>query len=203
MGGFVPDPAEVAGRIVRLEARPLRIAVDGVDCSGKSTFADLLAGRVGALGRQVIRAEGDAFLLPRAQRHRRAYQGSVDYQALRERLLEPLGPGGDRAYRTGVRDAATDRPIDAPSATAAEDAVLIVDGVFLQRREIRDCWDVVVWIDVPFQEALRRALLRDAERFGGREKARARYLERYWPGQRRYLEECHPGESANVVVTTG
>lgn len=210
MPAFRPDPDDLARRIAALEARPARVAIEGIDCSGKTTLAGLVSPLVAALGRPVIRAEGDGFLRPREQRYRRGAESpegyaldTVDYEALRSVLLDPLGPGGSRRYLTAVRSEADDRPLEVRPETAPEESVLIVDGVFLQRPEVRDCWDLVVWIDVPFEEALRRALLRDADRFGGREVARARYLHRYLPGQRSYLEECRPRQRADVVVVTG
>jgi uridine kinase len=210
MRPFRPDPDLLAERLAALEARPARVAVEGIDCSGKTTLADLLGTRVSARGRSVIRVGADGFLRSRAERYRLGPDSpegyalhSVDYPMLRAALLDPLGPGGDLTYRTAVRDGVTDLPVETPPQTAPEDAVLIVDGVFLQRPEVRECWDLVVWVEVSFQEALRRALLRDAERFGGREEARARYVRRYLPGQRRYLEECRPHHTADVVVVSG
>lgn len=207
---FRPDPAALARRIASLDARPARVAVEGIDCSGKTTLADLLVPRVTELGRPVIRVTADGFLRPEEERYRLGRDSpegyarhSVDYEALRTALLDPLGPGGSRVYRTAVRDEEGERPADAARLVAPEEAVVIVDGVFLQRPEVRECWDLVVWVEVAFEEALRRALLRDAERFGGREAARSRYVHRYLPGQRRYLEECRPRDTADIVVGVG
>jgi uridine kinase len=210
MGRFSPSPAQLADTLVALDARPARVAVDGIDCSGKTTLADLLAGEVAARGRPVIRAGVDSFLRSAAERYGLGEESpegyarlSVDYEALRRLLLDPLGTGGSRSYGVGVRDPITDRPVSSALREAPEEAVLIVDGVFLQRPEVRDCWDAVLWVEVPFPEALRRALLRDAPRLGSREAVRARYLRRYLPGQLLYLEECSPRDAADLIVTTG
>lgn len=207
MQRFTPTPELIAERCVALEARPARVAVDGIDCSGKTTLAGLIAEHVLERGRPVIRACADRFLRSRSERYRLGTESpegyvrhSVDYPALRAALLEPLGPGGDLRYCDAVRDEGTGLPIEPAPRTAPGDAVLIVDGVFLQRPEVRDCWDLVVWVDTPFEEALRRALLRDTARFGGREEVRGRYVRRYFPGQRIYFEECRPRDEADVVV---
>jgi len=76
----------------------------------------------------------------------------------------------------------------------------VFDGVFLNRRELRSYWDVVIYLDVPFEVALNRALLRDGASFGGVERARVRYEQRYYPGQRIYLAEVQPAEQADFVV---
>ena len=91
--------------------------MDGPDAAGKTTLAAELAGRL-AGKRDVIRASIDGFHRPRAQRYRRgdlspegAYHDTFDYGAVRAVLLDPLGPGGSRRYRTAVfATAATRRP---------------------------------------------------------------------------------------------
>jgi len=100
---------------------PVRIGVDGVDAAGKTTLADELAPLVEATGRPVVRATVDDFHRPRAERRRRGelsadgfYLDTFDYDSLRRVLLEPLGAGGDRSYRSETFDLAADRPSDAP-----------------------------------------------------------------------------------------
>src|SRR5690606_29224558 len=62
----------VARRIAETERpHPVRVAIDGVDGAGKSTFADELAGPLQKLGRPVIRASADSFHNPREIRYRR------------------------------------------------------------------------------------------------------------------------------------
>jgi uridine kinase len=48
--------------------RIVRVAIDGVDGAGKTTFANELAEVVGGLGRPVIRASVDGFHNPRVVR---------------------------------------------------------------------------------------------------------------------------------------
>ena len=186
---------------------PVRVALDGVDAAGKTTLADELARGVGGRGRPVIRASVDDFLRPRAERYRRGpdspegyYEDTFDYPALRAALLTPLGPDGDRRYRTAAFDLATDTPLDAPPREAPTDAVALVDGVFLQRPELAGCWDLRVFVDVDLEEAMRRAEQRDRARFGSAAAVRERYARRYTPAQRRYLQTQRPRERADVIV---
>lgn len=186
---------------------PLRVAVDGPDAAGKTTLADELAPAVRARGRQVIRASIDDFGRPRAERYRRGadsptgyYLDSFDHQALCAHLLDPLGPGGRGWYRRAVFDIRTDTPLPAPTERAAADAVVLVDGVFLLRPELRDRWDLRVFVSVGEAEVLRRALARDAALFGSAERTEQRYRTRYLPAQRRYLAEARPAQVAEVVV---
>ena len=90
--------------------------------------------------------------------------------------------------------------MDAPVETAAADAVLIFDGVFLLRRELIDLWDFGVFVAATFEETVRRAARRDLALFGDGDKVRHRYEVRYVPGQRLYFASARPREKANVVV---
>ena len=97
--------ARLADRIAAIEVRhPVRVAIDGIDAAGKTTFADALAPLVAERGRPVIRASIDGFHRPRAERYRRGadspegyYLDSFDYERVRAELLDPLGPGATAA----------------------------------------------------------------------------------------------------------
>jgi uridine kinase len=141
------------GRLADLVAeirRPhvVRVGIDGVDAAGKTTLADELHPLVEHRGRPGLRASIDGFHCPRRERHRRGptspdgyYRDSFDYEALRRELLEPLGPGGSRLYRTRVFDHRADEAIRDSRRTVPEDAVLLFDGVFLLRPELDDLCD--------------------------------------------------------------
>ncbi len=198
----------LAGRMLDLRAEhPLRVAVDGIDAAGKTMLADELALTVHAKGRPVIRASIDGFHQPRAARYQRGatspegyYFDSFDCAALREALLLPLGPGGSRIYRRAIFDYRADQPLDTPQERAPADAVLVMDGVFLLRPELVALWDFRIFLDGSFVVAMERAQRRDVVLFGSAEAVRARYTERYHPGQRLYFDRAHPHEQADAIV---
>ena len=124
------------------------MAVDAVDGSGKPVFADQLAGALREQTRPVVRASVDDFHHPRVQRHRRGrsspsgfWLDSFDYDRLRHDLLDPLGPGGSRRYRTAVHDLDTDQHLDLPWVVGPPGVVLVLDVLFLHRDELHDLWD--------------------------------------------------------------
>jgi uridine kinase len=109
---------EVARKLydVRL-GRPIRVAIDGRTASGKTTLADELAAVV-AHDRPVIRTSVDGFHRPRAERYARGrhsaagyYHDARDLNSIVALLLAPLGPNGDRQYRTASFNLDADRPI--------------------------------------------------------------------------------------------
>jgi uridine kinase len=197
----------LAGLITqRRPAQTLRVAVDGPDAAGKTTLAGELAGRL-AGKRDVIRASIDGFHRPRAERYRRgdlspegAYHDTFDYDAVRAVLLDPLGPGGSRRYRTAVFDHRSDAPAGPPPRLAPAAAVLLFDGVFLLRPQLRDGWDIAIFVDADPDEVLRRALVRDTQLMGAPDRIRERYRRRYLPAQRLYRADASPEASADVVI---
>ena len=191
---------------VRLD-HPTRVAIDGVDGSGKTTLADELIEPIRRTGREVIRASVDGFHNPRAVRYTRGpdspegyFLDSFDYATLKRELLDPLGPEGDAKFRTAAFDYRVDRPVESPRRVAARDAVLLFDGVFLSRSELQTVWDLAIWLDVPFEITVERAVARDSRGGGDAAATRAKYEQRYVPGQRLYLEQCRPRDRADIVV---
>ncbi|NTY00352.1 hypothetical protein [Deinococcus sp. JMULE3] len=119
-----------------------------MDGAGKTTLADELAGQVRALGRPVIRVSIDGFHQPRAARYARGrtspegfYRDSYDLTALVREVLSPLSPGGTLRYRPQVFDVTRDEPVPSPDLVAEPGSLLIVDGLFLHRPDLRDWWD--------------------------------------------------------------
>ncbi len=186
---------------------PTRVAIDGVDAAGKTILADQLAPYVEDLGRAVIRASVDGFHRPRSDRYRRGpdsaegfYHDSFDYAALRTYLLDPLGPGGDRSYRTAAFDWRTDAPAIVERTIASESSVLLFDGIFSERPELVDAWDLCIFLDVAFDETLRRSLVRDSSATSSQAEVERRFWARYAPGQKLYLAEARPRDRAHLLV---
>ena len=65
---------------------------------------------------------------------------------------------------------------------------------------IRDRWDYRIFVEVPFAVTVERAILRDIDLFGSAEATRARYEERYIPGQEIYLKSVDPLRRAQAIV---
>lgn len=182
-----------------------RVAIDGVDGAGKTTLADELARELQAGGRAVIRASADHFHHPRAVRYRQGrtspqgfYEDSYDLDALRRELLVPLSPGGNLQYRPAVFDVERDEPLALPAQTAVPGSLLIVDGLFLHRPELRAFWDDSVFLRVPFEVSVPRGAARGPG-YGSPDPA-APINRRYVEGHRLYFAAATPEAHAGVVL---
>lgn len=167
-------------------SHPTRVGIDGITASGKSTFASELAETLRLSGRPVIATTIDGFHNPRSMRHRKGrdsaegyYYDAYNYAAVVEYLLAPLGPGGSLVYQTEVFNLKKDVPLEIAAQKAKSNSILIVDGSFALRNELADCWEVGIYLDVPFPIAENRASLRDAELFGSADIAREVTRKRY------------------------
>lgn len=192
----------VAASILALPAhRVARVAVDGVDGAGKTTFADELRDVLVPSGRPVIRAGVDGFHHPRPVRYRRGrtspegfYRDSYDYAALERVLLGPLGPDGTGRFRRAVFDVDADAVVDAPEERAAPGAILLFDGIFLHRPELAGRWDLSIFLRVDWVRNHR------LHRGPAADDPHDPRHDRYREGQAIYFRECRPWECASIVV---
>ena len=198
---------DLAVMIANLEsARPIRVAIDGRTASGKTTLANELADCLSAKGRDVIRTSIDGFHRPKVERYARGrhsaegyYYDARDLPAINALLLDPLGPGGDGWYRTASFDLHNDLPIEQDPQFAPADAILIVDGTFLQRPELRDGWDLAIFVETSEHVSEQRGIDRDAAHLGGAEATRQLYADRYRSAFDLYQHSCAPASAADAI----
>lgn len=199
---------KLATRIQQIQSpHPVRVAIDGVDASGKTFLADELIESLEGNHRQIIQASADNFHNPKSLRWCRGslspegfYYDSYNYKALISNLLEPLNHEGDRIIHTAVFDMVTDHPVSSPPIIVEDDAILILDGIFLLRPELMPFWDLSIYLVIDFAFSMSRGIARDTKLIGSQEEAERRYRERYVPGQRLYHHEENPLDKADILI---
>jgi uridine kinase len=169
------------------------IAIDGRTASGKTTFADELAGTLNGIGSVVFRASLDDFKNPWRDRHlydRESgdgyYRNAFNIERIRTDLV-----GGFRAGLTMLCsiDPLTQTDHSSELVTVPAHAILIVDGVFGLRPDLRDLWNLGVWLDTKPETSERRARARDGD-----------MLERYRLSEQLYITEAEPQKVADIVI---
>ena len=190
---------------------PTRVGLDGPSAAGKTTLADALAEMVqSTTNRPVIRASIDDFHRPghkfRSIRGewttRTYYDESYDYLAFRDLVLRPLGADGNRRVRTAVFDSLHDVPLPEQWHATSENTILIVDGAFLQRDELRRHWDYLIWLKVDADTIISRARQRDVAWVGSAEVVERRYRTRMLPTHALYESLVDPEARADAVLET-
>ena len=168
------------------------IGIGGRGGSGKSTLARLLRG---SLPESTV-VELDDFYLPSDLRQRRRESGTgelgadFDWRRLHDQVLEPLSLGQETQYQR----------YDWESDTMAEwhdvspGGIVIVEGIYATRPELRALYDLTIWVDAPRELRLERGLERDGP------EARGRWLEEWMPDEDRYVERTRAPDHVDLVV---
>lgn len=205
---------QAAARVAASGTGRVLVAVDGRSGSGKSTFADELAHHLRASDATVIRSTTDSFHQARAQRLRRGETSAQGYYAdshqldvVIDELLRPFANGSSRV-RTAAFDEPTDRPVHEFADGLPADAVLIFDGLFLQRAELKDFWHMSIYLEADHRRDqewltyLTSELPDDPSQRAAeldRRLCQARWP-RYREGWQLYIDMDEPRAAADLVV---
>ena len=155
---------------------PRILLVDGIDGSGKTSFAGRLADTMRASGASVALVHVDDFRLP------------VSWE-------DPVGE--EEIYWSRYFDL---QALQTEVAILAGSGTLVVlEGVFVLRLpELAS--NPLVYLEVDFAVAAHRILLRDTARGRTAEDVRHRIESRYFPAQRRYRADYSPCERAAMLI---
>ena len=175
--------ASVAGRTTL-------VAIDGLGGGGKST----LAAEVSEAIEEIAIVRVDDFYRPMADAKRaqlapkEGYDRYFDWERLRDAVLVPLSAESRSRYRR--YDWATDKL--AESHQIGPGGIVIVEGVFSTRPELRPYFSVTIYVDTPREQRLGRMLSRMYENTS--------WVENWMAAEDWYLEHVRPKEHVDLVV---
>ncbi|MDO5739328.1 MAG: uridine kinase [Ornithinimicrobium sp.] len=184
------------------------IAVDGPEGVGKSRLVgELVALAPLVAGRQVLSVGIDGFHRPRAQRPAAQgspesyYRDSYDYDAFEDLVLRPFRAG--RAIVPAAWDGRTDRPVHPDPLLCEEDALLLVEGLFLRRPELVQGWDATCLVTAPAAVTVPRSHARFPDkRVPGDEDPTHPANRRHREGQRLYRQQARLHQPTWIVDNT-
>ena len=190
-------------RQVLPEERAL-VALDGFDGAGKSRVSAELTGLSMSLrGRPIHPVTIDGFLNPMAIRRGAGdgpegfYRSSYDYDAFRELVVDRFRAG--RPIIGASWDGDADEPVPYEEIPIDDkDAIIVADGIFLQRPELAGIWDASVWLRVPLSVSVPRGNQRYPGPHDPDPEAPSNH--RYVGGQRLYLAEADPEARATWIL---
>lgn len=195
----MPSPAEtIYERIQHLRAtsrqQPLLVAFDGPGGSGKSTIARQVSELLTASGCQTSILEADDLYRVMLDADRavlspaEGYEQYFDWQQL-EAGLTQLRAGQDFTYEPYNWDAAEAAPA---KVQVKAEGVVLVDGVYSLRRQLRDLYDLRVMVSTPRE-------LRQSRQDARGENDPA-WIERWMAAEDFYVGRLAPHNSADLIV---
>ncbi len=155
--------------------RLVLVGIGGHGGSGKSTLAAMIPGA------QIVSTDefwtGDEFDLARLGRE----------------VVTPLAAYATArfaSYDWAARTARGERTVEPVG-------IVVVEGVCALHRNLRDAYDVRIWVDAPYDVRLERGVARDGE------AARATWVEKWMPSEDRYVARDDPVSCAHLVIESG
>ena len=78
------------------------------------------------------------------------------------------------------------------------ETIILVEGVMLYRPPVDPFFDYRVFMDISFDQVLKRAKERDVPKYGP--EIIEKYMKKYIPAQKMYMEKFSPKQRANLVI---
>ena len=181
---------EAVARMERLFQKQARVvvALDGMSCSGKTTFARELAEK---LSGSVVHM--DDFFLPRdrfTEEMQALPGGNMDRERFQAEVLAPLAVGKDFAYRAFSCQEQALRPAPVP----VTGRLVIVEGAYALLPAWGRYWDLSLFLQVSMEEQQGRLLLRNGA------KGMVPFLTRWIPREESYFVACDVKDRCDAVV---
>jgi uridine kinase len=182
----------------------LLVAISGIDASGKSTLARQIVEGLKSQGLNAAMIGLDAWHHPSEKRFNEKspaqhfYDHAFRFDELFALLINPL-KRNKSAHTTVELTKLPENDLYLHSYDLDEVDVIILEGIFLFRKELRKNYDLAFWVECSFETALRRALLRNQEGLSEEETIRD-YRTIYFPAQRIHLMRDEPLSNADGIV---
>jgi|SRR5687768_3180665 len=186
------------------KTRSQLVAVSGIDGSGKGYVTRQIVARLAQQSVATASINVDGWLnLPQKRFNpnmpaENFYRQAIRFEDLFAKLLLPLR---DARSVHLIADFAEESAHTYCSHTYSfkNIDVVLVEGIFLFKRDYRKLFDLKIWVDCSFSTALARALRRNQEGLSPVATIRA-FDTIYFPAQRIHFEKDQPRESADLIV---
>ncbi|MGG4167959.1 kinase [Rossellomorea vietnamensis] len=175
------------------------LGIDGLSRSGKTTFVKQLSAELNEESLQYHIFHIDDFIVDRKRRYdtgleewQEYFQLQWDVTWLSKHFFQGL-PDMERVtlpYYDGATDTHETRTIQLP-----KEGLIIIEGVFLQRKEWKHFFDKVVYLDCPRETRFNRES-------NETKKNISKFKNRYWKAEDYYINQYNPREQADIVITT-
>jgi phosphoglycolate phosphatase-like HAD superfamily hydrolase/uridine kinase len=176
------------------------IGINGIDGAGKTEFAEALGKNLKANGYETQLIHLDDFHNPRTIRYSGSnqaesyYNKSFNIKLIVDKLLSPIKKKKPLSLNLKVLNLDTDKYEAEREYYVNQDTIVILEGVFLYRKELASYTDYKVFLDIRPEESKRRAIIRDSE------ANVKKYDEKYLPAQVKYIEKYPPTKVVDMII---
>ncbi|MGD6846540.1 kinase [Rossellomorea aquimaris] len=185
-----------------LENRRFIVGIDGLGGAGKTTVAKELQHALELSNHEAFIVHLDDHIVETYKRYGTGndewfeyYFLQWDIELIEAELFKKLHESDPITlpFYHSPTDTVTTKPLSISSI-----AIIVIEGVFLQRREWRRYIDFMIYIDCPYEIRAERVLDRDS--YLGDNQARLdKYKRRYWLAEDYYVNEVDPRGSADYI----
>lgn len=173
------------------------LGIDGLSRSGKTTFAHAIVEQAKTINVECCLFHIDDFIVERAKRYETGFEEWYEYYELQwpvnsliDEFFSKLKSAQqlDLPFYHNAKDECRVKTVAIP-----KQAVILIEGVFLQRAEWRGFFDQVLYLKCPRQVRF----LREAKTV---QQNTLKIEERYWRAERHYEKIVNPEIQADWVV---
>lgn len=183
---------------------PKVIGINGVDTSGKTEFTIFLSQYLRARHFDVTVIHLDDFhhhssIRKQGENEIEAYiKHAFNLELLSREILRPVHQWQTVSVSLDLLDLETDEFTNSQHYDIAENALILLEGTLLYRPPIDQYIDVRIFLQIPFDEVLKRAEIRDIPRYDA--SFLEKYRQKYIPIQQWYLDTYTPVEQSDIVI---
>lgn len=194
----------VAKREIVLGSRSLLVGLSGIDGSGKGYLARQISAGLRSRGFRVASLAADDWAAAPEQRfnpNRPAehfYAHGFRFEEMFRDLFLPLKTQRSRRLQA-LRSNESQSALGPHVFDFHNVDIILLEGIFLLKREHRGHFDVMIWVDCSFETAMKRAVQRAQEGLPPDETARA-YETIFFPAQHVHFARDRPREMADLVI---
>lgn len=183
---------------------PFVIGINGIDTSGKTKFAKGLNAFLQEKGLKTQLIKLDDFHNPKSIRYDGQNEAenylnkSFNFDSLINDILTPIKQTGRLQKNIKHLNLDTDKYDLEKTYDIDKDTVVILEGVFLFKKELLPFLDYKIFLHISFETARERARVRDIPIQG--EGVMKKYETKYLPAQARYLNEHIIEKIADLMI---